>query len=195
MEYQGKTITRLDRAKMALRMKSIDNKEKHARDCVHRLKSEWGTGVSTLCIFYNATGDTITLYAHHDWYGHIGPTAYPSEIANGQWGCFLHVKNSGATSGSCASVTYRGLSNNGEKMYWLVAWSNPWSRISYDNGVYTEVITHKRIDILDDLYDSIYSGLWNADRSHTHRFHGCLSDANTESSTSPVLEAVFSLYY
>lgn len=78
-------------AHVALNMKNAEEKHVIARNYVERKKANWGTGISTLCLVYNATGDTITRVPGHDWYGHI-EDQYPEEIANGQWGGFLHVK-------------------------------------------------------------------------------------------------------
>ncbi|GLT40923.1 hypothetical protein SLA2020_150190 [Shorea laevis] len=103
-EYIGKKVTKRDRAKVAMQMKNAENKDVNARQYVEKLKREWGVGVSTLCLVYNATGDTIMLVGSNDWLGHLGPAPYPSEIGNGQWGGFLHVKRSGTASGSVAAV-------------------------------------------------------------------------------------------
>ena len=99
------------------------------------LKKQWGTGVSTLCLIYNATGDPIDFVTDHSWHGHIGPGPYPTRIENGQWGGFLHVKTSGTATGSSAAVVYRGVNNNDQHCDWMAAWSNPWNRSTSDNTV------------------------------------------------------------
>ncbi|KAA0038316.1 23 kDa jasmonate-induced protein-like [Cucumis melo var. makuwa] len=134
-EYEGKTITRRDRAYVAFNMKNAQNKDRSARDHVEKLREEWGHGVATLCLIYNATGDTITFVCEHSWHGHIGSGPYPSEIANGQWGAFLHVKTAVVPSGSAGACVYRGLNNYGEVCDWMVAWSNPYYRLFADNTV------------------------------------------------------------
>lgn len=134
-EYAGRTIERIDRARVALNMKNAQNKDVNARQYVENVKQGWGTGVSTLCLVYNATGDTVTYVASHDWHGHIGPAPYPVEIANGQWGGYLHVKTSGTATGSSAAVVYRGKNGDGKECDWMLAWSNPWNRNSSDNTV------------------------------------------------------------
>lgn len=134
-KYEGKTITRLDRATEAINMKNDGGKDKDVRAYVDSLKQKWGTGVSTLCLFYNATGDPITFICDHNWHGHIGPDPYPLKIANGQWGGFLHVKTSGVATGSSAAVVYRGQNNNDIHCDWMAAWSNPWNRTFWSNTV------------------------------------------------------------
>lgn len=134
-EYEGKEITRMDRAHVALNKMHTEDKDKNAREYVHNLKEEWGTGVSTLCLLYNATGDTITFVLEHNWHGHVGPAPYPIQIANGQWGAFLHVKTSGAATGSSAAIVYRGKNNNDVGCDWMAAWSNPWNPASSSNTV------------------------------------------------------------
>lgn len=134
-QYAGKTITRTDRASAALNMKNAGNKDTNARTFVENLKKQWGDGVSTLCLVYNATGDTVKFAANHDWYGHIGPSPFPVEIQNGQWGGYLHVKISGEATGSSAAVVYRGKNEAGVECDWMLSWSNPWNRLSSDNTV------------------------------------------------------------
>ncbi|KAK1309868.1 hypothetical protein QJS10_CPA08g00129 [Acorus calamus] len=132
-EYNGKTITRTDRAHVALNMKNAADKDVNARQYVENLKARWGNGVSTLCLLYNATGDTVTFVTSHDWHGHIGPGPYPTAMANGQWGAFLHVKTSGAATGSSAAVVYHGMNGAGKG---VIGW-----RLGPTHGTGTSTIT------------------------------------------------------
>lgn len=87
-----------------------------------------GNGVSTLCLVYNASGDTITLATNYDWFGHIGRDPYPTHIGNGQWAAFLHEKRALIPSGSVAAVVYRG-KNEVTPFFpydWMLSWHNPW---------------------------------------------------------------------
>ncbi|CAK9326820.1 unnamed protein product [Citrullus colocynthis] len=191
-EYEGKTITRRDRAHVALNMKNAEDKDKNAREYVENLKKRWGTGVSTLCLIYNATGDTITYVCEHDWHGHIGPGPYPIEIANGQWGGFLHVKTSGTATGSSAAVVYRGLNNDGVHCDWMAAWSNPWDRSSWDNTAYTEIREEGHYDKYDN-WGYISKLLYSSGYSKSDNWNGCISNVTTGSDTSPIFEGIFSL--
>jgi hypothetical protein len=128
------TITRHDRAAVALDLKNAGQKDVNARTFVDNIKQQWGAGVSTLVVFYNASGDDIQLVQNHDYWGHIGPSPYPTLVRNGQWGAFLHVKTSGAASGSSAAVVYRGLDASGNSRDWCFAWDNPWSRAGDNNN-------------------------------------------------------------
>lgn len=133
-EYIGKVITRTDRAHVAVNMKNSESKDVNARTFVENLKERYGDGVSTLCMVYNATGDPLKFVGNHDWSGHIGESPFPTEIANGQWGAYLHVKTSGAARGSVAAAVYRGKNNAGSDCDWMLAWSTPWSgsnRVSF----------------------------------------------------------------
>ena len=133
-EYSEKNgITRRDRASVALAMKDAADKNVDSLQYVENLKRQWGSGVSTLCLIYNATGDTLNYVASHDYCGHIGPAMYPQEIANGQWGAFLHVKYNGEAAGSTATVVYRGKNEAEQECDWLLGWSNPWNRAKWDN--------------------------------------------------------------
>lgn len=79
-----------------------------AMEFVNKLKSDYGKGASTLCMFYNATGDALTFEVHHDWYGHVQKSPYHPQVGNGQWGAFLHVPRGGSATGSIGAVVYRG---------------------------------------------------------------------------------------
>ncbi|KAK8918642.1 hypothetical protein KSP39_PZI022150 [Platanthera zijinensis] len=191
-EYQGKTITRKDRAHVALNMKNAQGKDWNARQYVENLKARWGTGVSTLCVVYNSTGDALTFVTSHDWYGHIGPAPYPVRIENGQWGAFLHVKTSGAATGSSAAVVYRGQNDAGAYNDWMMSWSTPWNRL-YNNKAYTEIRdahhyddVNKRWGFVSDLLNN--SGLYSADK-----WKGCYSTAAIGSDTSPIFEGTMML--
>ncbi|XVE81046.1 hypothetical protein DITRI_Ditri15bG0031700 [Diplodiscus trichospermus] len=131
-EYANKA--RKERAEVAKKWKQKDGKYEEALKYVRGLKEKWGTGVSTLCLVYNATGEPLNFVTSHDWYGHIYET-YPQVIENGQWGGFLHVKTAGPPSGSEAAVVYRGKNKDGKGADWMLAWDNPWNRIQYDNQV------------------------------------------------------------
>jgi hypothetical protein len=126
VKYIGKTKTQEDRAREAMNLINEDDKNAKAAKYVESVKADYGNGASTLCLVYNATGDTISYVTDHDWYGYIGRTPYPIEIGNGQWGAFLHVHATGASSGTEAAVVYRGKTADGNDRDFLLAWSTPW---------------------------------------------------------------------
>lgn len=125
-EYEGKDITQIDRARVAWNDENAGRKKTNANDYVKTLKELSGNGVSTLCLVYNATGDSIAMVTDHDWYGNIGSVPYPNEIGNGQWAAFLHVKKSGVASGSLAGIVYRGKNTSGKNKDYLLCWATPW---------------------------------------------------------------------
>ncbi|KAH7536590.1 hypothetical protein FEM48_Zijuj03G0001000 [Ziziphus jujuba var. spinosa] len=114
-----KEITRKDRAYFAYNLKEADKKYDKSQEYVLQQSKEWhGQDAATLITIYNATGDTLTYYTHHDFHGHIEtPHKYTQEIQNGQWAAFLHV-------GSHAAVVYSGRNNNGQEIAWLHSWYN-----------------------------------------------------------------------
>ncbi|XP_022723014.1 23 kDa jasmonate-induced protein-like [Durio zibethinus] len=178
------------RADVARRWKERDDKYEKALGYVKALKSQWGTGVSTLCLVYNATGEPLTFVTSHDWFGHIYQT-YPRVIANGQWGGFLHVKTAGAASGSEAAVVYRGKNKDGRATDWLLAWDNPWRRIDLDNQAYAEIHAAGYFERVD--WGAIAKCLEGATSQHYAAWEGCIAYVKTESDTSPLYEAVLSL--
>ncbi|PQM39501.1 23 kDa jasmonate-induced protein-like [Prunus yedoensis var. nudiflora] len=190
-EYKCMSIERKDRAKVALQMKNVGDKDRKALTFVENLKKQHGDGISTLCLIYNATGDTLTYSISKDWCGHIGQFPYPTLIANGQWGAFLHVQKLGTPEGSVATVVYNGKSKYGGDRGWLLAWSN--NRVAYENKVFTESRTVEHyldnVDWIPQIYDFV-------DKSGTYkseRWYGCFSTISTGCGTSPIVEAIFML--
>jgi hypothetical protein len=104
---------------------------------VRDLKAWYGNGVTTLCLIYNQTGATLQYVADTAWFGQIGPTPYPTEIGNGQWASFLHVKQTGPASGSMAGLVYRGKDGNGRNRDFMLGWSTPWG--ASGNRAYCEI--------------------------------------------------------
>jgi hypothetical protein len=125
VRYIDKRKTQEDRAREAMNLINEDDKNTKAAAYVEKVKENYGDGASTLCLVYNATGDTISYVTDHDWYGFIGRTPYPTEIGNGQWGAFQH--NHGTLSGSEGAVVYRGKNADGNDRDILLAWSTPLS--------------------------------------------------------------------
>nr|XP_028964041.1 23 kDa jasmonate-induced protein-like isoform X1 [Malus domestica] len=189
-EYADKQIGRLDRAYVALNMKNAAEKDFNARTHVEKLKEQYGDGVSTLCLVYNATGETIRYAYKKDWYGHIGNAPYPPLIANGQWGAFLHVKTAGESSGSNAAVVYRGLNIVNEECDWMLSWSNPWDRTKSDNTVITEI---RGLNHFESYWSLIYGYLEKGQAYSKDRWNGCVSIMSTGSDTSPIVEAILTL--
>ncbi|XWS35289.1 hypothetical protein CRYUN_Cryun21dG0113200 [Craigia yunnanensis] len=178
------------RADVAKEWKNKDGKYDEAMRYVRQLKEKWGTGVSTLSLVYNGTGEPLRFVTSHDWYGHIYQT-YPAEIGNGQWGGFLHVKTAGAASGSQGAVVYRGKNRDGEDTDWMVGWDNPWERLRYDNNVYAEIHKAGYFDRID--WNSISNAMVGVGLQHRAEWKGCVAYVKTESETSPIYEAALSL--
>ncbi|KAH7546651.1 hypothetical protein FEM48_Zijuj01G0224000 [Ziziphus jujuba var. spinosa] len=71
-------------ARVALNLKNSDGKDASALMYLNDLKDASGFDVGTLCLIYNATGDTQKYALRMDRAGHIGSSPYPIQIANGQ---------------------------------------------------------------------------------------------------------------
>ncbi|VVA29123.1 PREDICTED: 23 kDa jasmonate-induced [Prunus dulcis] len=190
-EYKLKAIQRNDRAKVALQMKNVGDKDLKALTFVENLKKQHGDGISTLCLIYNATGDTLTYSISKDWCGHIGHFPYPTLIANGQWGAFLHVQKLGTPEGSVATVVYNGKNKDGEDRGRLLAWSN--NRVAYKNKVFTESRTAEHY--LDNVgwIPLIYDYVDKSGTYKSEKWGGCFSTISTGYGTSPIVEAIFML--
>ncbi|XP_051209105.2 23 kDa jasmonate-induced protein [Lolium perenne] len=181
-KYMGRPKTRADRAQEAWNSMSEDGKDTNAIRYVEGLKAIYGDGQSTLCLVYNATGDTLRKEDNHDWYGYIGPSVpYPAVIGNGQWAAFHHVHRTGEPSGSVGAVVYRGRNKEGEFKDYLVAWSTPWGPW-YRNKAYCEI---GAVGAFKNLWGGLYNVVANSNYSSNARSVGCEMEASIETGDSP----------
>ncbi|KAI9566173.1 hypothetical protein HD554DRAFT_2040409 [Boletus coccyginus] len=133
-EYKGKPdseLTAKDRSKVALQQKDT-----YASEAVKRLdelKSDYGNGVSTLCRFYNASGDQIKVNFDNSWRGSFYKDAPATTVENGQWTTFIHVHPTSQAVGSAGAVIYRTAGNNDI----FIGWQNPWNT-AYEPTCLTE---------------------------------------------------------
>lgn len=87
----------------------------------------------TKCIVYNGTGGRLIAVDKVDWRGYFN-TNPDVIIENGQWSGFLHVKTTGAATGSCGAVIYRTPNNTDV----FVGWQSPWDAATYNPSCYAE---------------------------------------------------------
>ncbi|KAL6289740.1 hypothetical protein ACE6H2_007250 [Prunus campanulata] len=167
-------------------MKNVGEKNLKALTFVENLKKQHGDGISTLCLVYNATGDTVTYSISKDWCGHIGHSPYPTLIANGQSGAFLHVQSFGKFEGSVGNVVYNGKTKNGEDCGWMLAWNN--NRVAGKNSVHTENRPAEHYVSNVGWIPIIYDGL-----NQNETWGGCVSTISTGTGTSPIVEAILTL--
>ncbi|XP_074272359.1 23 kDa jasmonate-induced protein-like [Silene latifolia] len=138
--YRGKTITQEDRAREAMRLIQAGNKNMNALNHALSLKADYGDGVSTLILIYNASGDTLEIVEDQkmDWLGSVYKEEPPRTFENGQWLGFVHVHPTSQSLGSKGARVFRGKTVDGQVCDYMVAWCAPWHR-KYDNSAYTEV--------------------------------------------------------
>ncbi|KAL8260757.1 hypothetical protein R6Q59_028710 [Mikania micrantha] len=169
--------TRTERAIQALNNPNADGKRGDALAYVRRLKQDWGNGVSTLGIFYNATGETLVFTQQDSWYGEIvGP--YPTRVQNGQWGAFFHGKTPSVASGSVGFVVYRVRVDDTEFCNQLIAWQTPWGQVRFNNQVDAPGEVYNKMNRLDS-------------RQSVAIKKGMMVSSTIEQGTSPVYEAQF----
>ncbi|KAL9233991.1 hypothetical protein vseg_008918 [Gypsophila vaccaria] len=183
--YIGNPKTQQDRARQAMHLINDKAKNSNAANYVQSLKNDYGNGVSSLCVVYNATGDTLHYVADHDWYGYIGRTPYPVEIGNGQWGAFLHVHRTGEPSGSEAAVVYRGRNKDGIECDFLIAWDTPWGPWN-SNKAYCEV---GGVNSFQSRWEEIYRKISKGSKSHSSDKEGCHIHVDIGGGTSPFVSA------
>ncbi|GAV70216.1 hypothetical protein CFOL_v3_13714 [Cephalotus follicularis] len=184
---EKKKITRKDRAYEALKAKNAHNKAKEAERYVESLKEQYGFGVSTLCMVYNATGDAIHHIDDHDYVGHTWKSSYPPIIENGQWGVFLHVRPAAAFfSGSYAAVVYRGKNEAGNDCDWMFAWGTPFIG---SNHAFTRIREANHF-ASNKYWDDISKWVAWAGPTDKDNWNGCSSMVSIGGAASPLLEAI-----
>jgi hypothetical protein len=120
--FRGKPKMREDLAREANILVNEGGKRAYAYLYLHHPVPLFANS-GTLCLVYNATGDTLYQVANHDWHGYICGAPYPTEIGNGQWAAFRHAGS--LTKGSVAAVVYRGQNKYGTDHDYLLAWCVP----------------------------------------------------------------------
>lgn len=85
------------------------------------MKKDYGQGICTLVMIFNASGETLTFQDHQDWSGAWGKYTPDRTIGNGQVMIFLHTKTF-MFRGSEGSLIYRGTSG----LDFLFAWDTPY---------------------------------------------------------------------
>lgn len=185
----GMESTKENRARLALRLKNDEEKKGQASRYVANLKDRYGYGPSTLCLVYNATGDTLRHHDDHDWFrGGLYRHGYPEEIGNGQWAAFLHVHKNGDTTGSVGAVVYRGKNKASEERDFLLAWYTPGSDlITRHNKAYCSI---DRVDSYKDRWDEIRTTLEKSSYTSRSSTDGVEVDAHTDGGTSPTFIAI-----
>lgn len=192
VRYVGKRKKQEDRAREAMNLMNEDNKNTKASTYVDSVKSWYGDGESTLCLLYNATGETLQYVAAHDWFGYIGRTPYPHDIGNGQWAAFHHVHMTGDASGSEAAIVYRGKNKDGQDKDFLLAWSTPWSNLS-KNKAYCAI---NEVDYFQSRWDSINDSLNNSGYTSKVTDAGSSNiEASTAAGDTPKFTALITIPY
>ncbi|KAL9236726.1 hypothetical protein vseg_011361 [Gypsophila vaccaria] len=137
-KYKGKTIGQADRAREAMRLIQAESKNIKALNHTLELKADYGDGISTLCLIYNATGYRLELVSDliQDWHGSVYKEEPASSFENGQWIAFLHTHPTGFYGCEAARV-YRGKDIAGHVRDYLVSWFIPYTGGS--NSAYTKV--------------------------------------------------------
>ncbi|KAK9681830.1 hypothetical protein RND81_10G030600 [Saponaria officinalis] len=127
-KYKGKTIGQQDRAREAMRMIQAESKNIKALNHALALKSDYGDGISTLCLIYNATGSKLELVSDlsQDWHGSVYKEESAQSFENGQWIAFLHTHPTGFYGCEAARV-YRGVNVVGDVRDYLVSWFIPYT--------------------------------------------------------------------
>ncbi|XP_010686329.2 23 kDa jasmonate-induced protein [Beta vulgaris subsp. vulgaris] len=189
--YIGEIKTQEDRAREAMNLENEYDKNVKAKKYVEGVKLDYGNGASTLCMVYNATGETLYYTTSKDWYGYIGRTPYPFEIGNGQFASFLHVHKTGSSTGSEAAVVFRGKNKSGQPRDFLLAWDTPWSSFK-KNKAYSDVGS---VGSFNSKWSEVIKNLENSKYTQETKRDGVVIEVATASGTSPVFRATIKTPY
>nr|XP_043615399.1 23 kDa jasmonate-induced protein-like [Erigeron canadensis] len=187
MLEKGLNPTRENKAQFSYKMMNHGNKYDNALRFVKDLKAQWGKGNATLCLLYNATGETLAYMTSRNWCGDIGPSPYPTIILNGQWGAYLHTKT-GKTSGCAAAVVYRGKYSDNAFCDYMITWSLPWLRFTQANAAYCEINQVGHFDGV--VWDAIYRKTPLAGRESSTEWKDCYARVKIERASSPLFKAI-----
>ena len=186
-QYPGKTtVTQADLAKAALEAQEAN--QQAAMTLANSYKDEYGNGVSTLVMLYNATGAPLALRSSNDSSGHIGKYPYDTTIENGQWSVFLHVHTSGSAAGSIAAVGYNVEDGNTLPVA-LAAWNSPYSGSPTAFGDCWASDTYR-----DSSWDYVFRCADGGGSSGTSGVHnGYFVPYSIGQNSSPVFQATFQM--
>ncbi|XP_057972371.1 uncharacterized protein LOC131160576 [Malania oleifera] len=170
-ECAGNTIAENDREMVALNVKcnSKDDEDPNLVQNVQKLKKEMDDNceVSTVCFFYNFTGDTATFVDSKVW--DIPAVAPPcKDIKDGRRLFFMHRRTLGT------AVVYRGKNAAEDECDWMLAWSNLQQDHKLVNKVYTEINEAHHYDD-DHVWKAIARHLYESGQSSTATWNGCMS--------------------
>nr|XP_043613743.1 23 kDa jasmonate-induced protein-like [Erigeron canadensis] len=179
--------TKSERAAKANEDPNKDGKRDQALAYVKKEKEKYGDGVSTLSIFYNATGDTLFYAEDHSKSGKIYDS-YPVKVQNGQWGGYLHTKEPVVVaSGSEAFVVYRGKYNDTDFCKQLIAWYVPGDQRLFNNHAYCEIYEdNSEID-----KDKVYRNTEGGGPLHSTMNKRLAIITSIDEGTSPLYQAHF----
>ncbi len=105
-------------------VRSVADDAGQADTSVENMKENSGNGVSSRIILFNNTKDDMHFQSDQHFSGRWENTP-PAVIGPGKFGCFLHVKKSGAACGSVACVEYSVGPSRVSKVY--IGWDTPFS--------------------------------------------------------------------
>lgn len=181
-------ITALHRAEVALQYMNADDRATNVSRFVHNLKGAYGTGTSTLCMIFNATGGNLQFDRHHSWEGSVWQSPFPQVIQNGQWAGFLFVRNR-LMGPSKGAIVYRGQNNAGNGRDWMLAWNTP--RMNWQNRVYTEIRSAGSFNSVN--WNTINNSMEAQYNNHSTTALGCFSSVSIGSGSSPEFVGIMSL--
>ncbi|XP_076956558.1 23 kDa jasmonate-induced protein-like [Bidens hawaiensis] len=172
-----------ERALEALNKTNVDGKYDQANEYLRQQKQLSEKEVATLCLFYNATGETLAFSKQNSKYGNLYGS-YPSTVQNGQWGAFLHVGE--INRGSSGFVVYNVKNDDKDAQFrQLLSWAN---------SGFQNTNNHAYCDVFDDGKqldpDLIYKKTELSLQNHDVKNLGMQTETTIEVGRFPLYEAL-----
>ena len=165
-------------------MEQMNEEKDKAIDRVNGMKEDWGTGVSTRVLIYNALGIPIEKRSQHDSSGRWSAYEPSERIECGEWDVSFHHKKSGSATGSCAAVGYY-LKGYGDDDILMVGFETPYSG---SNSGHCTVLTTKRW--ANAGWDQIHEWAEDGPAKGTNSFGRSRTHYSIDQSSSPLLIVV-----
>jgi len=148
------------------------------------MKEQWGNGVSTRVLIYNALGIPIERRTMQDSSGRWSEYEPAARIECGEWDVSFHHKKSGSMTGSCAALSYNLLGYGNDDVL-MIGFDTPYSG---SNSAYCNVMTTKKWSKTD--WDDIHEWAEDGPDKATYSFGRSRTKFSMDQGSSPILTVI-----
>ena len=181
MTYDADKVQAL-MAKQAMRAMQKDRNE--AINLVNGFKDDFGNGVSTRVLVYNALGIPLKYRSDSDDSGRWSTHTLADRIEVGEWAIAFHRKKGASFAGSSAIVAYN-LQGYGDDEVLMIGFNTPYSG---RNTALCKVMSKKVFH--ETPYKEMHGWVEKSGRSGNEIYGRALVKYSTDSESSPTLNVV-----